>query len=179
MVNDVSAGRDDPELLPLVAERGAALCLMHMQGDPATMQRQPTYGDVVEEVASFLDDRARAAEKAGVSRDRIVIDPGIGFGKTLKHNLALLAGIPRLAAAGLPLLIGASRKRFIAALDPEHGRTPADREPGTIAVTLHAAAAGASILRVHDVPANAQAWCVARAIANPRGVNESNRDSVP
>lgn len=166
MVNDVSAVRDDPELLPLVAERGAAVCLMHMQGDPATMQQQPTYGDVVEEVAGFLAERVQAAERAGVQRDRIVIDPGIGFGKTLEHNLALLAGIPRLAAAGLPVLIGASRKRFIAAIDPEHGRTPADREPGTIAVTLHAAAAGASLVRVHDVPANAQALRVATALAH-------------
>lgn len=164
MVNDVSAGRDDPAMLPLVAERGAALCLMHMRGDPATMQKSPAYSDVVEEVDAFLAERAAATEQAGVLRDRIVIDPGIGFGKTLEHNLALLAAIPRFVATGRPVLIGASRKRFIAALDPQHGRTPADREPGTIAVTLHAADAGAAILRVHDVPANAQALRVALAI---------------
>jgi dihydropteroate synthase len=164
MVNDVSAGRDDPAMLPLVAARGAALCLMHMRGDPATMQKSPSYRDVVEEVAAFLVERVAAAEQAGVLRDRVVIDPGIGFGKTLEHNLALLAGIPRFVATGWPVLIGASRKRFIAALDPQHARTPAEREPGTIAVTLHAAAAGAALVRVHDVPANAQALRIANAI---------------
>lgn len=169
MVNDVSAGRADEAMLPLVAERGAALCVMHMRGEPATMQQEPTYGDVLEEVTAFLVERARAAESAGVRRDRIVIDPGIGFGKTLEHNLALLAGIPRLVATGWPVLIGASRKRFIAALDPEHGRSAGEREPGTIAATLHAAASGAAVIRVHDVAANGQALRVAQAIAGAGG----------
>ena len=183
MVNDVSAGRDDPAMLPLVAERGAALCLMHMRGDPATMQERPAYRDVVEEVAAFLAERAAAAEQAGVLRDRIVIDPGIGFGKTLEHNLALLAAIPRFAATGRPVLIGASRKRFIAALDPQRAQSPAEREPGTIAVTLHAADAGAAILRVHDVPANAQALQVARAIprvaTTPTNPSTSTNHTTP
>jgi len=165
MVNDVSAGRHDPDLLPLVARRGCGLALMHMLGEPGTMQHEPRYDDVVGEVAAFLDQRVAAAEHAGVPRDRLVIDPGIGFGKTLAHNLALLARVDRLVATGLPVLVGASRKRFIAALDPVGDPDPDHRFGGTVAVTLGAAAAGASLIRVHDVPANAQALRVARAIA--------------
>ena len=106
LVNDVTAGRGDPDLLPLVAERGAAVCLVHMRGTPRTMQADPRYGDVVAEVRDHLEERLRAAEDAGVPRERVVLDPGIGFGKTLAHNLALLAGVPAFAALGAPVLVG-------------------------------------------------------------------------
>ena len=107
LVNDVTAGRGDPDLLPLVAERGAAVCLVHMRGTPRTMQADPRYGDVVAEVRDHLEERMQAAEDAGVPRERVILDPGIGFGKTLEHNLALLAGVPALAALGPP---GADRR---------------------------------------------------------------------
>ena len=102
LVNDVTAGRGDPDLLPLVAERGAAVCLVHMRGTPRTMQADPRYGDVVAEVRDHLEERLRAAEDAGVPRERVVLDPGIGFGKTLAHNLALLAGVPASRPSGRP-----------------------------------------------------------------------------
>jgi len=109
MVNDVTAGRDDASLLPLIGRRGAGAILMHMQGEPATMQRRPTYEDPVGEVRAFLVERARVAESCGIDRGRIVIDPGIGFGKTTAHNLALLGGLGDLVATGLPVMLGASR----------------------------------------------------------------------
>ncbi len=111
LVNDVTAGRADPALLPLVAERGAAVCLMHMRGTPATMQRDPRYGDVVAEVRDALAARLQAAVDAGIPEERVLLDPGIGFGKTLEHNLALLAGLPALAALGRPRGGRASRAR--------------------------------------------------------------------
>ena len=116
ILNDISAGREDPAMFDLAAARGVPIVLMHMQGKPATMQDAPHYDDVVAEVEAFLLDRAAAAEAAGVPRGQIVIDPGIGFGKTLEHNLALMADLQRLAATGYPVLLGASRKRFLGAI---------------------------------------------------------------
>ena len=165
VVNDVSAGRD-PGMFRVVAGAGAGLVLMHMQGDPATMQSHPTYQDVVKEVASFLVERARAAEAAGVARDAIVLDPGIGFGKTLEHNLALLRGLPELCRLGYPVLVGASRKGFIGHLTKEgdHLPSPQDRLEGTLGAHVAAAARGASLLRVHDVHAHKRAFALADAI---------------
>jgi dihydropteroate synthase len=162
IVNDVSAGRDDPAMLPLVARRGAAIILMHMRGDPATMQHDPRYADVVGEVELFLLDRAAAATAAGVQRDRVLIDPGLGFGKTLEHNLALMAGLRRLVATGYPVVLGASRKRFVRTLCND--ASPDDVIGGTCATTALGVAAGVAICRVHDVAPNRQAAAVAWAV---------------
>ncbi len=162
IVNDVSAGRDDPRLLPLAAERGAAVVLMHMLGQPKTMQADPRYDDVVAAVRDFLAERISAAVAAGVPRERIVVDPGIGFGKRLEHNLALLAGVDVLASLGRPVLVGPSRKRFIGELT---GRAaPAERVAGTVAACLSARRRGATIFRVHDVRALVDALAVSEAI---------------
>ncbi len=161
IVNDVTAGRD-PAMLPLVAREGAGVVLMHMQGEPRTMQQDPRYHDVVKEVAAFLHDRARAALAAGVARDAIVLDPGLGFGKTQAHNLALLRGLPEIAALGHPVLVGASRKGFLGAL--AGAKDPADRVEASIAAHALAVARGASIVRVHDVKAHKRALAVADAI---------------
>jgi dihydropteroate synthase len=160
MINDISAGREDGQMLALAAGRGVPIVLMHMRGEPGTMQDQPCYGDVVGEVEAFLLERAAAA--AGVAAGQIVIDPGIGFGKTLEHNLALLAAMPRFVATGMAVMVGASRKRFIAALSA--AADAEDRLGGTCAVTALATAAGVQMLRVHDVAANVQAAVVAAAI---------------
>jgi dihydropteroate synthase len=159
VVNDVSAGRD-PGMFPLAARTGAGLVLMHMQGDPATMQDAPRYDDVVSEVEAYLLERAAAAEAAGVARRSILIDPGIGFGKTLEHNLELLAALPRLAAHGYPVVAGVSRKRFLGELTdrPVDGR----RDATTAAVAL-CALSGAAVVRVHEPGAALDAVRVARA----------------
>jgi len=149
IINDVSAGRDEPELLMLAAQKSAAIVLMHMLGKPRTMQDSPQYGDVVSEVRAFLAGRIEAAVAAGVSRDLIMVDPGIGFGKTLEHNLALLAGVDALCDLGAAVLIGPSRKRFIGELGGSD--VPERRVGGTIAASLAARRGGASIFRVHDV----------------------------
>ena len=162
IINDVSAGRGDPAMLPLAAARGCPVVLMHMLGEPKTMQADPHYDNVVAEVKAFLAGRVEAACAAGVARDRIIIDPGIGFGKTLAHNLALLAGVSELCKLDLPVLIGASRKRFID--DVADVADPADRMPGSIAACLAAWRSGATIFRVHDVAATVQALKVAAAI---------------
>jgi len=163
IVNDVSAARDDPKLLRLAAERGAAVVLMHMLGQPKSMQQDPRYDDVVAEVRQFLADRLTAAEAAGVRRDRCIVDPGIGFGKGLRHNLALLRGAGALAELGVPVLYGPSRKRFIGELT---GQGDTDRRlGGTIAACLAAFAGGATIFRVHDVAEVVQALAVAAAVA--------------
>jgi len=162
VINDVSAGRDDPELLGLAARRNAPVVLMHMLGEPKTMQADPRYDDVVAEVRGFLAERLAAAAEAGVATQRCIIDPGIGFGKRLEHNLALLAGVRALTGLGCPVLIGPSRKRFIGELT---GRDdPADRLGGTIAACLAAWRAGASIFRVHEVGQLLGALKVAAAI---------------
>lgn len=162
MVNDVTAGRADAGMFSLVADRGADLCLMHMRGDPRTMQDDPRYRDVVQEVGDFLEGRVAAAVAAGVHEERIVVDPGIGFGKTLEHNLALLTGIPVLAARlGRPILVGLSRKGMIGALT---GRETAGRLAGSLAGALAAIAHGAAAVRVHDVAETVDALTVWRAI---------------
>jgi dihydropteroate synthase len=161
LVNDVTAGRGDPDLLPLAAERGAAVCLVHMRGTPRTMQADPRYGDVVAEVRDHLEERLHAAAAAGVPRERVILDPGIGFGKTLEHNLALLAGVPQLAALGSPVLIGASRKGMIGRLT---GREVPERMAGSLGAGLAAVARGAHVLRVHDVRDTADALTVWRAV---------------
>lgn len=161
--NDVSALRHSPDSLAVAAELDCRIVLMHAQGEPKTMQDAPAYGDVVEEVYRFLDERVAAAVRAGVAFNRLIVDPGIGFGKTLAHNLALLANLERFSRIGAPVLVGASRKRFIGALDREAG--PGDRLGGSLAAALAAAAHGAAIVRVHDVAETRQAFAVAAAIA--------------
>jgi dihydropteroate synthase len=146
----------------VVARAGAGLVLMHMQGTPRTMQDDPRYGDVLAEVGAFLAARAAAAEAAGVSRDAICVDPGIGFGKRLEHNLALLAGIPHLASLGYPVLVGASRKRFIS--DILGPMPPRERDAATSAAHVLAIAGGASIIRTHNVVVGLQTARVADAI---------------
>ena len=147
IINDISA-LADPQMVNVAAETGAGLVLMHMQGTPQTMQNDPRYGDVVSEVGRFLEERAAFAIERGVAPEQIALDPGIGFGKTDEHNLALLRGIPALAAAGRPVLIGASRKGFIGRLT---GCEPADRLAGSLAAAVFSMLRGVQILRVHDV----------------------------
>jgi len=173
LINDVSAGRDDPDMLPLAASCRVGVVLMHAQGDPATMQRGPRYDDVVAEVRAFLLDRVAAARQAGVEAGRIILDPGIGFGKTATHNLTLLAGVSEFAKLGLPVLIGASRKRFLGELTATSN--PADRVHATVAAHVAAYMAGATIFRVHDVAAARSSLDVAAAIAtnSSRGLGRS------
>ena len=162
LVNDVTAGRADPDLLPLVAERGAAVCLVHMRGSPRTMQDDPRYDDVVAEVRDHLAERLEAAVAAGVPEEHVILDPGLGFGKTLAHNLALLAGVGEIAALGRPVLIGVSRKSMFRTL---LGREVDERLPASIAAGLAAVARGAAVLRVHDVRETADAVRVWDAVA--------------
>lgn len=161
VVNDVTAGRGDPDLLGLAADRGAGLCLMHMRGAPRTMQDAPRYDDVVDEVTAFLAERLDVAVRAGVSEDLVLLDPGIGFGKRLEHNLALLAGLDRIAALGRPVLVGVSRKRMVGDL---LGREVGDRLAGSLALALAATSRGASVLRVHDVRETVDAVRAWRAV---------------
>ena len=156
MWNDVTALTHAPDSLSTAVALGCDVVLMHMQGEPRTMQADPRYGDVVAEVADWLAARAEAAIAAGVARERIWLDPGIGFGKTAVHNLALTAHLDRLAATGFPVLYGASRKRMIQAIDPS-SIDPSDRLGGSLALVLAAARGGAAILRVHDVRETVQA----------------------
>ena len=148
MINDVTALRGDPAMAPLVGKRKAAVVLMHALWPPATMQESPEYVDVVEDVASFLETRARYARAHGVPEESVIVDPGIGFGKTLRNNLDLLRDVPRLLALGYPLLVGPSRKGFIGELT---GRPSEGRLAGTLAVVALCAASGAHFVRVHDV----------------------------
>ncbi|MFZ0266759.1 dihydropteroate synthase [Caulobacter sp.] len=161
--NDVAALRFALDAPEVAAELGCEVILMHMLGEPGTMQDDPRYGDVVAEVEAFLLARAFTAMAAGVAKEKIWLDPGIGFGKTPAHNLALLAALPRFVALGYPVLLGASRKRFIAALDPL-GVEPTGRLGGSLAAHLHGAAAGVAAVRAHDVRETAQALAVWRAI---------------
>jgi dihydropteroate synthase len=163
MVNDVTALRHDPRMGEVVASAGAALCLMHMKGEPKTMQDDPRYDDVVAEVVQFLRERVVAAVAAGVAEEQICVDPGIGFGKTLAHNVRLLRELGAIRAIGRPVAVGTSRKRFIGAIT---GREEDDRIAGTIATNVAALFAGASIFRVHDVRENRDALDVAAAIMN-------------
>ena len=159
MVNDVSAGRDDPAVAAVCAEFGLPYVVMHMKGTPADMQQDPRYDDVVGEVRDFLAQRAAWAEAQGVAQ--VVVDPGIGFGKTLEHNLTLLNNVPALADLGYPVMIGHSRKSFVGKLT---GEEVDGRLAGSLAAALVAARRGAHILRVHDVAATAQALAVASAV---------------
>ena len=166
-VNDVTAFRHDPELAGLVADRGARCCLMHMLGEPRTMQEDPRYADVVDDVKAFLTERAEFAVREGVKEERIDLDPGIGFGKTLQHNLALLARTDELVALGFRVVIGVSRKSFIHRIadvpDPHR------RVPGTIAANVLALERGARVFRVHDVAEARQALQVASATLHRDG----------
>jgi dihydropteroate synthase len=163
--NDVSALRHDPASLAICAELGCEVVLMHMQGEPQTMQAEPRYDDVTAEVAEFLAGRAEAAMAAGVARERIWLDPGIGFGKHMtRHNLPLLAGLERIVAQGFPVLLGASRKSFIGALDS--GAGPDARLGGSIAAALIGAKAGVAAVRAHDVRETVQALKVWAAVRN-------------
>ena len=170
--NDVSALRHAPDSLATAAQLGCDIVLMHMQGEPGTMQAEPHYDDVTAEVAAFLSARAEAAMAAGVARERIWLDPGVGFGKhMIRHNLPLLAGLDRIVALGFPVLLGLSRKSFIGALDAfQDGKSrPADqRLGGSIAGALAGAAAGVAAVRVHDVRETVQALKVWTAIAQAR-----------
>jgi dihydropteroate synthase len=164
LVNDVTALRADPRMAEIVAEAGAYLCLMHMQGEPRTMQRNPTYDDVASEVAAFLEERLRFAVDAGIEEKRIVLDPGIGFGKTVDQNFELVRRLDVLTALGRPVLVGFSRKSSL-------GRIVGDSTvtTGSLAASLAAAVAayerGATILRVHDVREHVEALTVAAAVA--------------
>jgi dihydropteroate synthase len=165
-VNDVTAFRAAPDIAALVADRGADCCLMHMLGEPRTMQDDPRYDDVVSEVKAFLEDRMAFAVAEGVPEERIQLDPGIGFGKTVEHNLELLRRLDELVALGRPVVFGASRKGFLGRLT---GRdVPAERLHATVAVNVLAYERGATVFRVHDVRASRDALAVATATLAPR-----------
>ena len=161
MLNDVTALRGDAAMAGLCADRGVGVVLMHMPGNPRTMQDDPRYGDVVDDVKAFLAERVEYALAAGIAEERLWLDPGIGFGKTLEHNLELLRRLGELRELGRPLVIGASRKSFIGKVD---GSAVDGRIGGSLASAVLAAAEGADILRVHDVAETAQALAVASAI---------------
>jgi len=161
LVNDVSALRFDPELAGLVADRGCDVCLMHMLGEPRTMQDDPRYDDVVDDVRAFLEERLAFAVGEGIAEERVLLDPGIGFGKTVAHNLELLRRLDELVAIGRPVVVGTSRKSFLGKLT---GREVAgERVAGTVATNVLALERGAAIFRVHDVAANVEALTVAAA----------------
>jgi dihydropteroate synthase len=159
-VNDVSALRRDHAMAALVAETGVDVCLMHMKGEPMTMQEDPRYDDVVSEVKAFLEERLTFATVEGIAEARIWLDPGIGFGKTLEHNLELLRRLDEIVALGRPVVVGASRKRFIGALT---GRPELERAAGSLAAAVIAFERGAAMLRVHDVAETRDALAVAGA----------------
>jgi dihydropteroate synthase len=162
MINDVSALTWDPQSAEAVAKAGVPVVLMHHRGDPATMQDAPRYDDVLVEVYEWLEDRIAAAEEAGIARDKILVDPGIGFGKTVAHNLELMNGLALLHGLGCPVVLGASRKRMIGALS---GEAPADRRlAGSLALALKAAEQGVQLIRVHDVAETVQALKVWRGL---------------
>jgi dihydropteroate synthase len=165
VVNDVTAFRAEPELAGLVAGSGADCCLMHMQGEPRTMQADPRYGEVVADVKAFLEERLAFAVNEGVPEERVWLDPGIGFGKTLEHNLELLRRLDEIVAIGRPVVIGTSRKSFLGKIT---GRAEKERLPGTIATNVMAYERGAAIFRVHDVAEVADALKVAAATVAAR-----------
>jgi dihydropteroate synthase len=165
LVNDVSAFRFAPEIAGLVADAGADCCLVHMRGEPRTMQAEARYDDVVGEVKAFLEERLAAAVDAGIAEERVWLDPGIGFGKTADHNLELLRRLDEIVAIGRPVVIGTSRKSFLGKL--LGGRPPDERLPGTIATNVMALERGASVFRVHDVAPVADALAIAAATFGP------------
>jgi dihydropteroate synthase len=166
LVNDVSAFRADPEIAGVVAQGGAECCLMHMRGEPRTMQEDPRYEDVVDEVKAFLHERLAFAVREGVSERRVLLDPGIGFGKTVEHNLELLRRLDELLTLGRPIVIGTSRKSFLARIAPD-ASVPA-RLAGTIATNVLAFERGASVFRVHDVAPLREALALAAATLGGR-----------
>lgn len=165
--NDVTALRGSDDAAAVAAELGVPVVLMHMQGEPGTMQLAPHYENVVAEVCAFLSERADAAMAAGVAREAISLDPGIGFGKTLSHNLTLLAHLDQIMALGFPVLLGVSRKRFVQAIDPT-ALEPTDRLGGSLAAALAGVRAGVDVIRVHDVRETVQALRVWQAIEAAR-----------
>jgi dihydropteroate synthase len=175
MINDVAA-LTAPGALAACAQGGVGVCLMHMRGDPGSMQQAPTYTDVVGEVRDFLLARAGACLAAGIARERIVLDPGFGFGKTLAHNLQLLRALPELAAAGYPVMAGLSRKSSLGQIT---GRAAAERLPASLAAALAAVARGAAIVRVHDVRETVDALKVWRAIEHPDVLPDALPDALP
>jgi dihydropteroate synthase len=163
IINDISALRFDPAMISLVRSTQAPVVIMHMQGTPADMQVQPSYNDVVPEIISFLENRLQWAMKMGVPRNRFIVDPGIGFGKTVTHNLQILKRLDEFAVLGCPVLVGHSRKSFIGKV---LGREVDDREIGTATVSVLAMLHGAAILRVHDIVSTVQAVKMAAAVMN-------------
>jgi dihydropteroate synthase len=161
IINDVSALRYDDEMVDVVAESRRPVCLMHMKGEPKTMQEDPRYDDVVEEVLRFLEERMTFALARGLREEQLMVDPGIGFGKTVEHNLALLRRLDRFTALGRPVVLGTSRKRFLGAI---LGATPGERTTGTVATTVIGLLAGAHVFRVHDVRPNFEALRVTLAV---------------
>jgi dihydropteroate synthase len=173
LVNDVSALRADPDMAGVVADSGAHCCLMHMLGEPRTMQRDPRYGDVVDDVKAFLEERMAFAVREGVSEQRVLLDPGIGFGKAIEHNLELLRRLDELASIGRPLVIGTSRKSFLGriaarAVGADEPLDAGERLAGTIATNVLAFERGASVFRVHDVAPVRDALAVAAATLDER-----------
>ena len=166
LVNDVSAGQD-PEMFDVVAAHGASIVLMHMQGEPKTMQNAPHYPDVVREVRKFLEGRVACARERGIPPDRIILDPGIGFGKTRAHNLALIRSLDQLVELGYPVLLGCSRKRFMGAVCGEEN--PAELLGATVTTTVLGLLQGVKLFRVHDVRPNRQAIDLALALKETSG----------
>jgi dihydropteroate synthase len=166
LVNDVTALRGDPEMVEVAASAGVEVCLMHMLGDPRTMQRDPRYDDVVTDIKSFLEERMRFAVERGIDESRITLDPGIGFGKTPQHNLDLIRRLGEIVALGRPVVVGASRKSFLGKIT---GRVnPAERVAATVAINVMAYERGARVFRVHDVAPSYDALAVAAATVSPR-----------
>lgn len=161
IINDISALRFDPDMPRAAAESGAPLILMHMLGTPRTMQKNPVYSSLISEIIAFLEDRIRFAVNGGVHRDQIIIDPGIGFGKSVAHNLSIVANLEAFSCLGRPILLGVSRKRFIGTL---LDRAEGERELGTAVANVYGIAGGAHILRVHDVGFHREAAAMADAI---------------
>lgn len=162
ILNDVRAGRDDDAIFQLVAQKNLPIILMHMQGTPQTMQQNPSYENPVQDIKKFLLERAEAAQRVGIPKSNIVIDPGIGFGKTKDHNLQLMHNLDQFVSTGYPVLLGASRKRFLGAISKE--TNPKDLIGATCAATVIGVTAGVQIFRVHDVMPNRQAAEIARAV---------------
>ena len=164
IINDVSAGTDDPQIFELAADKDIAIILMHMQGNPQTMQVKPVYDDVVEDIRAYLLERVEAAMAAGIKKEHIGIDPGIGFGKTQAHNMQLMSGLDRFVDTGIPVLLGASRKRFMGSIC--EGAEPEELVGATCATTVAGVNTGVLMFRVHDVRPNRQAADVAWALKN-------------
>ncbi len=164
MINDITALQGDPESLSVVARSNLPVCLMHMQGQPQTMQQNPDYNDVVADISAFLAGRIKVCLDAGIPKNRIIIDPGIGFGKTLEHNLALLKNIATFKSLGVPVLLGASRKSFIEKICSDAATDK--RLPGSLAAALWGLQQGVDIFRVHDLAETKQAFAVFEAINN-------------